>query len=291
MSGARHVRANGLRFATLQWGRADGPLALLLHGFPDHAQTWRHLGPALAEDGWRVVAPWLRGYAPTEVPSDRLIGLPTLVADVQALHEALGGGPDAVLVGHDWGAAIAYEAAAGAPQRWQRVVTMATPPEPAWRQALRDPGQWRRSWYMLAFQVPGAERLVARDDFALVDRLWRAWSPGYRQPPEDRAALLATLRSPGTLRAALGYYRAMGRAVVQRRFPRANGTVPGQPTLYLHGRRDRCIGVRTAQAAIGLRPTLQTEIVPGVGHFLHLQDPDGIADRVRTFLLPRPHRP
>ena len=125
-SGEATVTANGLEFRYLSAG--DGPLALLLHGFPDTAHTWRHLLPALAGAGFRAVAPWTRGYAPTQVPADGDYTVAALAADANALHDALGGGPDAVLVGHDWGAITAYGAAALEPDRWRRVVTMAVPP-------------------------------------------------------------------------------------------------------------------------------------------------------------------
>src|SRR5690242_7115926 len=101
----RTVSANGLEFGYLSEGPADGPLALCLHGFPDTAYGWRHLLPELAERGYRAVAPFLRGYAPTSVPADGAYQTGALAADAIALHEALGGGPDAVLIGHDWGAA------------------------------------------------------------------------------------------------------------------------------------------------------------------------------------------
>src|SRR3954469_24473242 len=96
------VEAGGLTFATLEAG--NGPLALCLHGFPDSAWTWRHLLPELAAAGFRAVAPFLRGYAPTEVPADGIYQSGAIVADASALHEALGGDGDAVVIGHDWGA-------------------------------------------------------------------------------------------------------------------------------------------------------------------------------------------
>src|SRR5215467_6620098 len=120
------VRANGLEFGLLETG--SGPLALCLHGFPDSAHTWRHLLPALAGAGYRAVAPFMRGYAPTAVPKDGAFQVGALASDANALHEALGGDESAVLIGHDWGAGAAYSAAAYAPGRWRKVVTMAVPP-------------------------------------------------------------------------------------------------------------------------------------------------------------------
>src|SRR5438034_8401767 len=105
------VAANGLQFGFLEDGPPDGPLALCLHGFPDSAYSWRHLLPALAGAGFHAVAPFMRGYAPTEVPADGCYVPGALTADALALHEALDGDEDAVLIGHDWGAAAAYGAA------------------------------------------------------------------------------------------------------------------------------------------------------------------------------------
>src|SRR5499427_5442956 len=119
------VRANGLEFGLLETG--SGPLALCLHGFPDAAHTWRHLLPALARAGFHAVAPFMRGYAPTDVPADGAYQVGALIADAVALHEVLGGDENAVLVGHDWGAEAAYGAAAYAPDRWRRLVTLAVP--------------------------------------------------------------------------------------------------------------------------------------------------------------------
>jgi pimeloyl-ACP methyl ester carboxylesterase len=105
------------------WRRGRIPLALCLHGFPDSAHTWRHLLPALAEAGFHAVAPFLRGYAPIRVPDDACYSIGALVADVVALHQALDGDGQAVLIGHDWGAEAAYGAATFAPDRWPGMVT------------------------------------------------------------------------------------------------------------------------------------------------------------------------
>ena len=120
------VIANGIDFAYLETG--SGPLALCLHGFPDSPHTYRHLMPALAEAGYRAVAPFMRGYAPTAIPADGRFTTTDLVADANALHEALGGDPDAVIIGHDWGVAGGWGAPVHAPDRWRRVVVADIPP-------------------------------------------------------------------------------------------------------------------------------------------------------------------
>jgi pimeloyl-ACP methyl ester carboxylesterase len=107
------IQANGLQFAYLEAG--DGPLVVLLHGFPDNAQTWSHQMPVLAASGYRVVAPWLRGYAPTAIPRDGWYDKATLATDIAELIKTLGGGKPVYLVGQDWGAIIAYAVLAAFP--------------------------------------------------------------------------------------------------------------------------------------------------------------------------------
>src|SRR5258706_14303184 len=121
------VTANGLKFSALAEGSNNSPLALILHGFPDSPHTWRFLIPKLVKAGFRVVAPWMRGYAPTEIPKDGSYGAGALAADVNALHEALGADERAVLIGHDFGAIASYGAANYVPTRWSKLVTLAVP--------------------------------------------------------------------------------------------------------------------------------------------------------------------
>jgi pimeloyl-ACP methyl ester carboxylesterase len=285
--GARHVRANGLRFALLEQGPADGPLALCLHGFPDHAHTWRHLLPRLADAGFRAVAPWMRGYAPTQVPTDRATPPGTLTADVNALHRALGGDERAVLVGHDWGAVFAARAARAAPERWRSLVTLAVPPEAALLR--RPPGaeQAWRSWYMLLAQVPGAERAFLRDDLALIEQLWRDWSPGIEPDPDDFRRLRATLADPGVMRAVLSYYRGFARQGLRARGARARPPAPPpQPHLHLHGADDGCIGVEYAAEAARVlpNPASRVEVLDAVGHFLHVEAPERVGAMILDHL-------
>ena len=195
---ARGVRANGLEFGLLETG--SGPLALCLHGFPDSAHTWRHLLPALAGVGFHAVAPVLRGYAPTAVPDDGRYGIGALVADAVALHQVLDGDGDAVLIGHDWGAEAAYGAAAFAPERWQRVVTLGVPPAALDPVLFGDYQQLKRSFYQFWFRdsLARAVEVVAADGMAFLDRLWQDWSPGY-DAAQDLARVKESLRQPANL--------------------------------------------------------------------------------------------
>ncbi|MFA9446558.1 alpha/beta fold hydrolase [Egicoccus sp. AB-alg6-2] len=282
----RFVRANGLAFAYVEQGPSDGPLALCLHGFPDTPATWRHLMPTLAEVGFRAVAPWLRGYPPTELPRERRIAPDTLAADVNALHRALGGDRDAVLVGHDWGAVAAMRAAAAAPERWRRLVTLAVPPERILLGAVGDRRQVLRSRHAMAALVPGAEhRLMAGDAEGFL-RLWRRWSPGYVPGPDDLEPLQQMLRTPGAPRAMLAYYRGFAPAVVSRRALSHRVSLPPQPHLVLHGRQDGCVGVEWAERAEGRlpHPASKVMILDDAGHFLHLERPEEVGRLVREHL-------
>ncbi len=288
------VRANGLQFGVLEAG--SGPLALCLHGFPDSADTWRHLLPALAGAGFRAVAPFMRGYAPTAIPADGAYHLGALVADAVALHEVLGGDGNAVLIGHDWGAEAAYGAAAFAPDRWRRLVTLAVPPAALDEVLFSDYEQLKRFSYLFMFRDPAgfADMVVARDDMAYLDKLWRDWSPGF-QPGEHLARVKQCLRQPANLAAALGYYRAegaagsagqaLGTADRYAAEQEAVGRQAPQPTLYLHGARDGCIGVDLARGAERfLAPSSRMIVIEDAGHFLQLEKPGQVSDHILSWI-------
>jgi pimeloyl-ACP methyl ester carboxylesterase len=284
----RQVRAGGLTFGCLTTGPEDGPLALCLHGFPDTAHTYRHLLPELAAAGFRAVAPFSRGYAPTDVPADGRFQTGALARDASALHEALGGDGRAVVIGHDWGAQATYGAAVSAPERWRKVVAMAVPVGPALAGSFFTYDQIKRSFYMYFFQNPLADVLVAADDLAFVARLWADWSPGY-DATEDLAFVRAALGTPENLAAALGYYRALFDPA--RQSPdlaaeqQAVSGVPPQPTLYLHGAQDGCMGADVVGAVgAALAPGSEAVVVDGAGHFLHLEQPAEVNRRIVGFL-------
>lgn len=285
------VSANGLRFATIEAG--DGPLVLCLHGFPDHAPSFRHQLPALAAAGYRAVAPYMRGYAPTETPSDGRYQTAVLAQDAIELISGLGYS-SAALFGHDWGAPAAYGAAILAPERVTKLVAASVPHGPGMLEAFMSSyAQQRRSWYMFFFQMPFADAAVAHDDFQFLERLWRDWSPGWHPAAEDMEALKATFRAPGVLQAALGYYRCTlnpalqdpGLMETQVRIGMAPVEVPA---LYIHGVEDGCIGVDLAR---GLEPWftrgLRTEIVAGAGHFVHQERPAEVNRVLLDFLRGR----
>jgi pimeloyl-ACP methyl ester carboxylesterase len=281
------ISANDLEFGYLEAGA--GPLALCLHGFPDSAWTWRHLLPALADAGFRAVAPFLRGYAPTEVPADGRYQTAAVALDAIGLHEALGGDGDAVIIGHDWGAMATYIAANEAPDRWKRVVTAAVPPAGAVASGFLTYAQLKRSWYMFFFQHGLSDMVVGMNDLSFIDGLWEDWSPGY-DASEDLPHVKDALRDPANLAAALGYYRAtlggVGVDPALDAVQNKGNEVTAQPTLYLHGRTDGCMGIEVAQAATAFltSPGSRMEVVDDAGHFLHVERPEVVNRLIVDFV-------
>jgi pimeloyl-ACP methyl ester carboxylesterase len=282
------VTVNGVEFAYLCAG-TDGPLALCLHGFPDSAHSWRHLLPELAAHGYRAVAPFQRGYAPTAVAPDGRYQTAALALDAIGFHDALGGGEPAVIIGHDWGAPATHGAAVHEPDRWSKVVSMAVPPGGALGMAFAtNLAQIKRSWYMFFFQHGLSDLVVPANDLAFIDMIWADWSPGH-DGAADAELVKQCLRDPAHLAAALGYYRAtLGdgyKDPALDALQAAASGIPTQPMLYLHGADDGCIGVEVAESAKAMvTPNVAVEIVPGCGHFLQVERPDVVNARIVEFL-------
>ena len=276
-----------VNLSALAWGPADGPLVIALHGFPDTAWTWRHLGPHLAERGWRVVAPHLRGYAPSGLPRDGSFHVGAVMADAVAVHGRLGGDDRAVLVGHDWGA-IATNALNGHDASpFAKAVTLAVPPMQAMagfdaRLMLR---QARHSWYLAFNQLP---YLPERTHERLIRKLWRDWSPGY-DAREDLRHVLAAVSTPAHRSAPFDYYRALARSwtvpEAYRSWQAALDAMPTHPLLYLHGADDGCLKLGyTEKAAAGLPELAEVVVVPEAGHFLQVERPEVVNALIGDFL-------
>lgn len=272
-----------VRLSTLVAGA--GPLVLCAHGFPDGPRSFRkQLGPLVAA-GFRVACPAMRGYAPSSVPRSGQYDPAALGRDLVGLADALSPGQPVRLIGHDWGAVATYAATALAPGRFSHLVTMAVPHlRPALKNALTR-RQAQRSWYIGLFRLPLlAERRLAADNLALIDRLWRDWSPSYTPDPVELAQVKAGIRD--RLGPVLAYYRASFRPQIllhgSRRLLLARTQVKA---LHLHGQDDGCIGVEiTDGMESGFAAGLEVHRLAGVGHFLHLEQPATVNSLVLRFL-------
>lgn len=288
---ARLHRA-ALRFTARRAG--SGPHVILVHGFPDTPATWDGLVPPLARAGYAVTAPTLRGYEPSSQPGDGDYGLEALAQDVLAWMDNLGT-RRAHLVGHDWGATIAYAAAALAPDRVASLATLAVPHPGRFAARLRDfPGQMALSRYILFFQLPGIAEFVARrKGFAYLEGLWRSWSPGWEPPTDALDAMRRAFASPGVLRAALAYYRqaAKPKTPAGRRAAELMGKPIQVPTLAIGGLADRCIDptlFATALDGADFPAGLEVKQLPGIGHFPHLEAPEAVTGLLLDWLARNP---
>ena len=260
----------------------QGPLVIALHGFPDSRETFRLVAPALAAAGYRVVMPALRGYWPSGVARSGRHDALAAGEDALRLADHFAPGERVRLVGHDWGAVASFAATSAAPDRFSHLATMAVP-HPAALVRRVSAAQLRRSWYMGLFQLPAiAEVTLARGDLALVDRLWRDWSPGYAATPDDMAAVKAAIRH--RIAPVLAYYRALSSPRTLLRARSIFGATR-VPAIHIHGEDDGCIGVACADGAERFYASGYTlHRIAGAGHFLTQERPDEVARILIDFL-------
>ncbi len=260
------------------------PLAVLVHGFPDTPHTWRHLGPDLADRGYRAVAPWLPGY---DAPVGKPISVGTYARAVLDTRREYRGDDRAVLIGHDWGAIAGYGAVAFDPAAFSRFVALAVPPTAALAAGIFGYAQLKRSFYIWLIQQVGlAEGVVVGPGF--FESLWADWSPGY--DAGDDVAELRRYVTSENIADVVGPYRASFNPAFADPAADAEAAAsiqpPPVPTLYLHGNTDGALGVDILTDVETHLPIEGSdfEIVDGVGHFLHLEQPELISRKIRDWL-------
>ncbi|MCC7538938.1 MAG: alpha/beta hydrolase [Deltaproteobacteria bacterium] len=275
------VDAGGLRMHVVEMGPEDGEPVILLHGFPELWYSWRYQMPTLAESGYRVIVPDQRGYNLTDKqgPYDTR----TLVGDIVHLADALGIEQPHV-VGHDWGASIAWAYAAMYPHRVRRVVAM-NGPHPALMAGVfrRHPKQIARSWYMFFFQVPLVpERMLASRRLSLLARWWFASANPERNSQRDLDVYEEAARQPGALPAMLGWYRAairegaMGKTTIPRRVD--------VPACVIWGENDFVLGRECNEPLARYVPDLRIHYVPDASHWVQLDKPHEVNLLLLQFL-------
>src|SRR5919198_1794453 len=199
----KYVQANGVRFAYLEQG--SGPLVMFMHGFPDNAWSYRKQLQVFADAGYRAVSPFLRGYAPTEIPADGVYDPIALGKDLEALIAALSDDGQACVVGMDWGGTSTLQALATAPSAIKAAVVMNTAHPITFSSIRKDPEAVRSIFHFYFFQIAGVESSVNIEGLPFVDYLWKLWSPTLKDD-EHLRSIKQTLSSPGTMTAALKYY-------------------------------------------------------------------------------------
>ena len=279
----RQMIVGGLRMHVAEAGQ--GPPVVLLHGFPDFWYSWRRQIPALVDAGYRVLAPDLRGYADTESPRGvRAYRMERLVADVAGLLRATG--QPALLVGHDWGGAIAWETAAAHPELVARLAVCNMPHSRRFQQGLRTRRQLQRSWYIGFFQLPVIPELLLRAGrgYALrrVLREHATRSDAFTGADLDR--YVEALIGRGDLTGPVNYYRAAVRAALRGGavFGPAGGRV-AQPVLVLWGERDLALGAELAEPPGDLVPDARVVRYPEAGHWVHLDEHEAVTAELVRF--------
>jgi pimeloyl-ACP methyl ester carboxylesterase len=282
IAGCKHQRIDvgELSLHVVTGGNAAGPLVVLLHGFPEFWWSWRYQIPALIEAGFRVAVPDLRGYNLSDKPPDvSAYGLAHLSGDVDGLIRALGE-ESAHVVGHDWGAVVAWDFAMRFPKRVKRLAILNVPhPQVMLRALLRSPAQMRKSWYIFFFQLPVLpELLVRKNDYEMLRKSLAAGRL-VRPPPEEIEPYVDAARRADSLRGGLGYYRAISRGGAALR---AKPSRIDCPVLVIWGERDLFLGRELATPPANLVPNARVEFLPDASHWVQVDSPE----RVNALLVP-----
>jgi pimeloyl-ACP methyl ester carboxylesterase len=284
----RHVDLGDVRLHYVEAG--EGPLVILLHGFPEFWYSWRFQIPALANAGFRVVAPDMRGYNLSEKPEGvESYRVEHLARDVEALIRTLGEDRAAV-VGHDWGGVVAWTAAMRHPQAVERLAILNVPHPGRFGEGLRNPRQLRKSWYVFALQLPGPlGRFVEKRVFGWVKYNFR------RDPvrsgtftEEDIRRYAEAISRPGALTASANYYRALFRRPPAQTRPLLRRIEA--PVLVVWGEKDRYLVPELAEPDPAWVPDARVERLPDASHWVQQDAPEKVNDLLIRFLGEGPSR-
>jgi pimeloyl-ACP methyl ester carboxylesterase len=274
-------RRDGLVFDVRDMGPSDGPVVVLLHGFPQHNDSWDSVIDRLVSQGYRCLAPNQRGYSSgARPPRRRDYRMSELVADVGALIDA-SGAQRVHLVGHDWGAAVAWSVAAELPERLATVSPVSVPHPAAFVKSFATSRQGLASWYMAFFQLPGLpEWLLSRRRGAVVSHVLQR--SGQANAAADRDA--QAMREPGALKAAIHWYRAIPLSK-----PPTSDQKVSVPTMYVWSDDDIALLPKAAHdTARYVTGEYRFEILPGVSHWIPDVEPDRLADLLLDWFAAHP---
>lgn len=268
-------------------GDPEGPLLVLLHGFPESWRTWKNLMESLAAEGYWLLAPDQRGYGRTGIPADRKdYSLDLLAGDVQGLID-WAERDRAVIIGHDWGGAVAWHLTLRHPERVERLVILNMPHPQAMKQALlSDPRQMARSWYIYFFQLPFLPEFILgrRRAEGLLRLVVDSARPG-TFTDADLEAYRGNWTRPGAIRAMLDWYRLEFRRSVLDLFRGSETFTPvSTPTLIIWGMKDRAFRERLAAASVEQCLNAELLRIESATHWVHHEEPDRVTEAIRVFL-------
>lgn len=274
------IITNGIRMHYVTQG--EGPLIVLLHGFPEFWYSWRHQIPFLAQHGYTVVAPDLRGYNDTDKPRSGY-DIPTLIQDIEGLIKGLGQ-ERATIIGHDWGGVLAWSFAIRYPQMTDRLIIMNAPHPAVMMRELRTVKQVRKSWYIFFFQIPWLpEYMLLRNSANEIGRALRgAAIQKSAFPREITAQFQYAMSKPGAMTAALNYYRQMFRH-------RTSHSTGGKyhvsaPTLLIWSEQDRFLDIALTTGLEQWVDEIEVKRIPDSGHWVQQEQPDKVNASMLEFL-------
>jgi len=277
-----YIMVNGIRLHYVETG--TGPAVLLLHGFPEFWYSWRYQIPALAKAGFRVIALDLRGYNESAKPVGRKsYRIETLTDDVLGIIQTVVQGR-CVVVGHDWGGAIAWNLAMRYPQAVEKLIVLNAPHPHCFFRELQTLRQLRKSWYMFFFQLPWLPEMLFRaGGYAWLDHILRS-EPVRRDAftEADIAFYKKALAQPGAITAAINYYRALFQRNVFE-LKRQIGPVD-LPTLLIWGEQDRYLGLNLTQRFERWVPDIRIERIPEASHWVQADAPGRVNQLIIDFL-------
>ncbi len=282
---SREVSFDGITLHYEEMGDPSGPPVILLHGFPEFWYSWRHQMPALAQAGYRVIAPDQRGYNRSSKEGPYTVERLTL--DIRRLQEALGI-EQSNIVGHDWGSVVAWGFASYFPQHTRKLVTMNGPHPSAYQDAMkRGLTQLRKSWYMYFFQIPWLPELaLSANNYAQLRKVFGSLPKQYMNE-QDIQRYVDAVSQPGALTAMINWYRALPGQML-----RTGGSMPDPiirvPTCVIWGERDIALDKICNETLPKYVPDLELHYLPNSTHWVQLDDPHEVNRLLLAFLNKAP---
>lgn len=278
----RDILTNGIRMHYVTQG--EGPLIVLMHGFPEFWYSWRFQIPFLADLGYRVVAPDLRGYNDTDKPR-RGYDIATLLRDIEGLIKGLGY-EKAIIVGHDWGGALMWQFGLKYPHMTERLIGLNAPPPWTFARELRKREQLRKSWYIFFFQLPLLPELaLRRKECELIARMLSASAVQKSAFSEEVLEhYREAMSKPGALTAALNYYRSLWRSRSSLYALSDTKEQIERPTLLIWGEQDIALSLNMTYGLEEWVPQIEIKRIPDSGHWVQQEKPELVNQLIREFL-------